>query len=293
MMIEIENDWLKVGIASNGAEVRSVKHKKNGLDYMWTGDSAYWGRVSPVLFPIVGRLKEDRYELNGKVYEMSQHGFLRDVVFEVQKQTAADVSFVFESAGRYLDVYPYEFKAIIRYTLNEESLVVQWEIVNENKEEMYFSIGAHPAFRLPLLVNETIEDYRLNFTPAENKSVMEYELKNSLIHEKGDANDISTIPLTHSLFENDALVYSNIDKITLESNQSSHGVEVMFEGFPFVGIWSKYIEADHTMAPFVCIEPWYGIADTSGTTGNLKEKFGVNVLESGEAFRVEYKMKFK
>lgn len=291
-MIVIENDWLKVGIERNGAEVRKVTHKKNALDYMWTGDEAYWGRVSPVLFPIVGRLKEDHYQLDGKTYKMSQHGFLRDVEFDVAEQTSTTVSFVFESLGRFINVYPYEFKAVIQYRLIENSLIVQWQILNEDKEEMYFSIGAHPAFKVPLVENETIEDYHLEFTPAANKDVMEYELKNSLIHEKGTASDLPTIQLTSSLFANDALIYSNIDKITLISNQSSHGVEVIFQGFPFVGIWSKYMEADGTIAPFVCIEPWYGIADTYDTTGNLKEKFGVNKLEAGETFQAEYIMKF-
>ncbi|MDN3016141.1 aldose 1-epimerase family protein [Paenibacillus sp. BSR1-1] len=291
-MIIIENDWLQVDMARNGAEVRKVKHKKNGLDYMWTGDSAYWGRVSPVLFPIVGRLKEDHYHLNGQTYKMSQHGFLRDVEFNVETQTTTTVSFVFESAGRFVEIYPYEFKAIIRYLLKEDSLSVQWEIANENREEMFFSIGAHPAFRLPLVENEVIEDYSLHFTPAANKNVMEYELKNSLLHEKGTANDISSMQLKASIFAHDALVYSNINQISLISNRSNHGVEVMFVDFPFVGIWSKFNETDGTMAPFVCIEPWYGIADTHHTTGNLKEKFGINKLHTGETFKAEYKMKF-
>ncbi|WP_335547834.1 aldose 1-epimerase family protein [Neobacillus drentensis] len=293
MMLVIENDWLKVGIVRNGAEVREVKHKKNGLDYMWTGDNAYWGRVSPVLFPIVGRLKGDRYQLDNQTYKMSQHGFLRDVVFDIEEQTATTASFVFESAGRFNHVYPYEFKALIRYLLKEDSLMVQWEIVNKNKVEMYFSIGAHPAFRIPLVENETLEDYSLNFTPAVNKNVMEYELKESLIHERGIANDTSTIQLKYTLFAHDALVYSNIDQITLESNKTGHGIEVLLEKFPFVGIWSKYMNTTGTIAPFVCIEPWYGIADTYKTSGNMKEKMGVNKLEAGETFLAEYKMKFK
>lgn len=292
-MIVIENDWLKVGIENKGAEVRKVEHKKNELDYMWTGDSAYWGRVSPVLFPIVGRLKGDQYQIDGETYELPQHGFLRDVEFDVDNHTTEQVSFVFKSAGRFLDVYPYEFKATIYYILNEDSLIVRWKIENDSKEEMYFSIGAHPAFRIPLLENEVIEDYRLEFTPAPNKTVLQYELKDSLIHEKGTANDIASISLTASLFKNDAVIYSNIDNIILTSNKSNHEVEVTFNGFPFVGIWSKYIETDGTMAPFVCIEPWYGIADTHDTSGNMKEKFGVNRLEVGKTFQAEYEMKFK
>src|SRR4051794_20178737 len=205
-MIVIENGWLRVDISTDGAEVRKVKHKKNGLEYMWTGDPVYWGRVSPVLFPIVGRLKDNRYLLNGQTYEMSQHGFLRDVKFEVAEQTAAEVSFAFESAGRFLHIYPYEFKAIIRYRLEEDSLVVQWEIVNQNKEEMYFSIGAHPGFKVPLLENERIEDYLLHLTPSADKMVLEYELKDSFISEKGALNDFSPVQLTDSLFTNDALI---------------------------------------------------------------------------------------
>jgi galactose mutarotase-like enzyme len=291
-MIIIENDWLKVGIVRHGAEVRKVIHKKNGLDYMWTGDEGYWGRVSPVLFPIVGRLKDDQYQLDGQTYKMSQHGFLRDVEFDVAEQTSTNVSFVFESLGRFAHTYPYEFKAIIRYRLMEDSLIVQWQILNENSDEMYFSIGAHPAFQIPLLENENIEDYHLTFTPSTNKNVMEYELKNVAVHQKGPADDLSTIQLSETLFAHDALIYSNIDKVTLGSKKSSYGVEVMFQGFPFVGIWSKYMEADGTMAPFVCIEPWYGIAETYDSTGNFKEKLGVNKLEAGETFQAEYIMKF-
>ncbi|WP_160726201.1 aldose 1-epimerase family protein [Bacillus sp. USDA818B3_A] len=292
-MIVIENDWLLVEITHQGAEVRKVKHKKNGLDYMWTGDKAYWGRVSPVLFPIVGRLKEDRYQIDGRTYEMPQHGFLRDVEFEVEEQTTTGVSFSFTSGGRYLHVYPYDFKAIIRYELNEDTLAVRWEIVNENKKEMYFSIGAHPAFKVPLFENEAIEDYNLYFTPAPDKNVIEYELKDSLIYEKGKANNLSSIQLKDSLFAHDALVFSHIDQVKLESKNSEHGVVVSFEGFPFVGIWSKYSDTDGEMAPFVCIEPWYGIADTFDTTGNFKEKYGINNLKPRETFRAKHSMQFK
>lgn len=292
MLITLENEWLKVEFIRDGAELRKVKHKKNGLDYMWTGDSTYWGRVSPVLFPIVGRLKEDQYELNGQNYSMSQHGFLRDITFDLHEQTPTNVSFVCESAGRFTDIYPYEFKAFIHYMLKDDALIVRWEIVNENKDVMHFSIGAHPAFKVPLLENETIEDYHLHFTPSPNKDVVQYELKNSLIHEKGTANGISTVQLSNSLFKNDALVYSNIDIIKLISAKSNHGVEVSFEAFPFVGIWSKYMDADGTIAPFVCIEPWYGIADTYHTSGKLEEKPGINKLGAGEMFKAEYQMKF-
>lgn len=292
-MIVIENDWLKVSIASDGAEVREVKHKKNGLSYMWTGDSAFWGRVSPVLFPIVGRLKGDQYAIAGQTYQMSQHGFLRDVSFEVTFQTTDRVNFLFESAGRFTDIYPYEFKAVIHYTLKENSLAVTWEIINENEGEMYFSMGAHPAFKIPLMEEETIEDYSLKFSPAANKRVTEYELTASLILEKGSVDVVEAMPLSPSLFANDALVYSNIDRVILTSSKTNSGVDMTLKDFPFVGIWTKYKETDGSVAPFVCIEPWYGVADRHDATGEFKEKFGVNKLAVGETFQAEYSMRFK
>ena len=292
-MIQIENEWLKVEISSDGAEIRKVKNKKNNLDYMWTGDETYWGRVSPVLFPIVGGLKDAEYQLNGQTYSMTQHGFLRDVVFELDEQSEKDVTFSFESAGRFTQVYPYEFKALIHYILKEDSLIVKWDIHNLNEEKMYFSIGAHPAFKVPLLNHEKMEDYSLEFTKAKNKPVIEYEIKDALTHEKGAADNISTIPLANDLFINDAIIFSNIDSIKLVSSKSEHAVEVIFEDFPFVGVWSKYDEEDATIAPFVCIEPWYGIADMHDTSGDFKKKHGINELEVGEVFKADYKMRFE
>ncbi|MCT1902507.1 aldose 1-epimerase family protein [Oceanobacillus sojae] len=289
----IENDWLKVEIDSQGAEIRAVEHKKNKMNYMWTGDSAYWGRVSPVLFPIVGRLKGDRYQLDGNTYEMSQHGFLRDADFELSTHSAEHASFETASKGRFKNIYPYEFRAFITYTLNQNSLSVDWKIENQNNEEMYFSIGAHPAFRIPLLEDEELEDYHLKFTPAPHKEVMEYELENALVHEKGIRTNLPDIQVQPELFAKDAMIYSHIDRIELVSAKSKHGIEIGFADFPFVGIWSKYNEENNSMAPFVCIEPWYGVADTHDTTGNLKEKYGINQLEAGGIFQKLYTMTFK
>lgn len=291
-MIILENEELKVSIATSGAELREVIGKKTGLRYMWNGDSTYWGRVSPVLFPIVGRLKKDQYKLNGKSYHLSQHGFLRDVEFSVQEQDADHVSFVFESSDAFLDVYPYRFQAVIHYTLNEQSVNVRWEIHNMQGETMYFSIGAHPAFNVPLTSEDKAADYTLNFTKAPDKRVTQYELVESLVKEKESVESIEPISIQASLFKNDAFIYSHIDRVSLTSNQTGHGVDVDLTGFPFVGIWSSYNQSQGTMAPFVCIEPWYGIADTVDTTGKLDEKMGVNKLEKGGRFEADYTITF-
>lgn len=293
MVINMENEWLHVELSSHGAELRRVKHKENKLDYMWSGDSNYWGRISPVLFPIVGRLKDDQYQLNNKTYHMSQHGFLRDVAFDIDKQTSTSVSFVFASDRRFTSMYPYEFKAFIHYTLEENELRVQWEIVNENEEEMYFSIGGHPAFKIPLLENESLEDYHVQLIAAPKSQVKSYELEGALIYEKGLVHGDQMIPLSPAIFKNDALIYENIQSAKLVSSKSRHSVELFMEGFPFIGVWSKYLDDVGEVAPFLCLEPWYGIADTLDSTGDYKEKLGINQLDVGEVFQAAYRIKFE
>ena len=291
-MIVIENELMKVSIAHNGAEVREVIHKESNLNYMWTGDPQYWGRVSPVLFPIVGKLADDQYQLEGEKYNMPQHGFLRDIAFDVHKKEKDTVSFITQSLGQYSEMYPYEFKVLIHYTLKGDSLTIKWEVFNQNNNEMYFSIGAHPAFKIPFSEDEVIEDYDLKLTNTSGEDVFEYTLKDSVVNDKNKLDNLKPFPLTASLFEDDALIYSNFEHIKLYSNTSNHSIEVTCNDFPFVGIWSKYDEDDKTIAPFICIEPWHGIADTSATPGDFKQKMGINKLESGDVFQSKYSIKF-
>ncbi|NAP00423.1 aldose 1-epimerase family protein [Halomonas sp. MG34] len=288
----IENEHLKVSISPEGAELWEVWSKQEEMQYMWEGNPAYWGRVSPVLFPIVGRLKDDRYFVDGKEYAMNQHGFLRDVTFELYEHRADHVSFSFSSNGKFTAQYPYEFQAIISYTLKKDSLSVSWKIINENEENMYFSIGGHPAFRVPLLEGETLADYRLELVGDGN--VTQYELENALIHVKESNLETPISPvLSDNLFKNDALIYSNIKQVKLQSKKSGKGIQVDCAGFPYLGIWSKYNEETGKIAPFLCIEPWHGIADMHDTTGELKEKAGINKLPAGEAFESTYEITFK
>ncbi len=160
-MIVLENNEMKVSIQEKGAEVVEVFHKEKDLQFMWSGDPAYWGRVSPVLFPIVGRLKNDQYTVDQRVYSLPQHGFLRDSTFSVIEQTNETARLQFATNGRFKDVYPFECSVEISYRLENNRLTFQWKVVNEDKGDMYFSIGAHPAFRIPLRENEQISDYFL------------------------------------------------------------------------------------------------------------------------------------
>lgn len=291
-MIRIENESLRVEIAELGAEVRSVQHKDTQLSYMWSGDAAYWGRISPVLFPIVGRLKDGQYIAEGKKYELSQHGFLRDAVFQVSDAQATSVTFIKESNREYRDVYPYEFRVEICYRLEADQLHVDWKVNSLEKEElMYFSIGAHPAFRVPLISGEHAADYKLHLKPVQNKQVTVYELADGLIREKEQPAVLPAMPIQAALFENDAIVYDHIEEVRLQSSEGN-GVAVSLSEFPYVGIWSKYDAATSTMAPFVCIEPWFGIADTTDSTGVLSQKTGIQKLAPGAEFNSSYLMTF-
>lgn len=292
LMKTIENDQLLVQIHEKGAEVREVLDKESGRHYMWSGDPAYWGRVSPVLFPIVGRLMNDQYKIDDQTFELTQHGFLRDVNFDLYEETKHTVTFQYESRGRHVKQYPYEFTARIRYELLENGLKISWEIDHDGEDTMYFSIGGHPAFRIPLVEGEQTSDYSLTLTPFTEHLPVQYELRNSLVREKEKGIQLEPIQLRPELFQHDAMIFSHINRVSLTSG-AGHGVEVDLTRFPFVGIWSPYDQEKGTMAPFVCIEPWYGIAEREGTNGQYKEKFGIQTLEKNETFHAAYTIFFK
>ncbi|MBR0611863.1 aldose 1-epimerase family protein [Bacillus safensis] len=291
-MKTIENDQLLVQIHEKGAEVREVLDKESGRHYMWSGDPAYWGRVSPVLFPIVGRLMNDQYKIDDQTFELTQHGFLRDVNFSLYEETKHTVTFQYESRGRHVKQYPYEFTVRIRYELLENGLKISWEIDHDGEDTMYFSIGGHPAFRIPLVEGEQTADYSLTLTASTEHLPVQYELRNSLVRETEKGIQLEPIQLRPELFQHDAMIFSHINRVSLTSG-AGHGVEVDLTGFPFVGIWSPYDQEQGTMAPFVCIEPWYGIADREGTNGQYKEKFGIQTLEKNEIFHAAYTIFFK
>ncbi|WP_353626367.1 aldose 1-epimerase family protein [Bacillus sp. JCM 19041] len=290
-MILIENEHLLVEIANKGAEIRSIWHKGREKQLMWDGDPAYWGRVSPVLFPIVGKLKDNQYTHKGDTYKLPQHGFLRDQVFVTNTLKQEEALFHFESSNQFADVYPFEFTAYIKYTLEGNTLKVSWKVSNDNNEPMYFSIGAHPAFNIPFREDGQLADYELDIQPGEG--IKQYELKDGFVQEKQQETVATTLSLTDDLFATDALIYENANKITLRSTKDkTEQITVQFPDFPYVGVWSKYNEEDQSIAPFVCIEPWFGHADTPETSGELSKKKGIQTLQAYESFEASYTMTF-
>ncbi|EAD9152877.1 aldose 1-epimerase family protein [Listeria monocytogenes] len=287
-MIKLENEVLLVEMKTAGAELTRIFHKDTGLEYLWNADSKFWGRHSPVLFPTVGRLVEDTYLVDGKPYHIGQHGFARDRDFQVIEQTEKSVRFELDADEDSLAVYPYKFKLSIIYTIEKNTVAVSYEVENTDNKRIYFSIGAHPAFNLPLTDGTTFEDYYLDFGTEENLETLclEGPYRSGEIKKVVD-KPAQYLPLSYDLFKNDALIFEALKQkeMTIKSDKTPHFVKVSFPEFPFVGVWTA-----KPGTPFLCIEPWYGIADGAGESVELRDKAGIEHLEPEAVFASEYEI---
>ncbi|HAA8910639.1 TPA_asm: aldose 1-epimerase family protein [Listeria monocytogenes] len=287
-MIKLENEVLLVEMKTAGAELTRIFHKDTGLEYLWNADSKFWGRHSPVLFPTVGRLVEDTYLVDGKPYHLGQHGFARDRDFQVIEQTEKSVRFELDADEDSLAVYPYKFKLSIIYTIEKNTVAVSYEVENTDNKRIYFSIGAHPAFNLPLTDGTTFEDYYLDFGTEENLETLclEGPYRSGEIKKVVD-KPAQYLPLSYDLFKNDALIFEALKQkeMTIKSDKTPHFVKVSFPEFPFVGVWTA-----KPGTPFLCIEPWYGIADGAGKSVELRDKAGIEHLEPEAVFASEYEI---
>lgn len=290
-MITLKNQYLTVLINEQGAELTSVKDT-DGLEYIWQADPAFWKRHAPILFPIVGRLKDNQYTYAGHTYEMTQHGFARDNQFEVESQLPTKVSLVLRPTEETLAKYPFKFELRIIYELVDHQLNVSLNVINPSQDTLLFSIGAHPGFNIPLVKGEgNFEDSFIRIAPK--KSYVQIPLKPPY----SDPNDPQAIdltkplPLNHELFNSDAIVLS-LDRqettVMLANAQNDRGVSLTVENAPYVGIWSPYPKK----APFACIEPWWGLADTVNADGKLEDKFAINQLAGRHAFAGRYSISF-
>ncbi|EAF5303296.1 aldose 1-epimerase family protein [Listeria monocytogenes] len=287
-MIKLENEVLLVEMKTAGAELTRIFHKDTGLEYLWNADSKFWGRHSPVLFPTVGRLVEDTYLVDGKPYHLGQHGFARDRDFQVVEQTEKSVRFELDADEDSLAVYPYKFKLSIIYTIEKNTVAVSYEVENTDNKRIYFSIGAHPAFNLPLTDGTTFKDYYLDFGTEENLETLclEGPYRSGEIKKVVD-EAARYLPLNYDLFKNDALIFEALKQkeMTIKSDKTPHFVKVSFPEFPFVGVWTA-----KARTPFLCIEPWYGIADGAGESVELRDKAGIEHLEPEAIFASEYEI---
>lgn len=285
-MVKIENEFLTADINLHGAELSSLVAKADGTEYMWQADPAVWARHAPVLFPIVGALKDDQYTYQGKTYHMSRHGFARDMEFTVAKQSTSQVELVLTDTEDTHAKYPFAFKLTLTYTLEGHDLHVGYTVENPAEDKMLFSIGAHPAFRMPLSAGRKFEDYSLDFEPAKTRTRVGLAGKYADFA-AGKSVDENHTPLTRELFKDDALIYvldGDETKMSLTSADDNHGVSLTVKDAPYVGIWSNY----PTPGDFCCIEPWWGVADGPADDGKLEHKRGINELAAGKHFNAGY-----
>ena len=280
-MFTIEDQQLRISIHPKGAELQSIFHKGLQTEYMWSGDPAIWGKHSPLLFPIVGTLKENTYYYNGKPYQLSRHGFARDREFSVERQAQDAITFLLRSDEASLKVFPFAFGLRVSYRIAAGSLTTTYDVTNPEKTPLYFSVGGHPAFKVPLAAGTTYTDYYLEFDQTEQAPRWPIS-KDGLIETEPQPllNGARRLPLTKELFSKDALVFKGLHStsVALGSNKTERGLTMQFPDFPFLGIWAA------PGADFVCVEPWCGIADSVDSNQQLTGKEGINRLDGGERF---------
>ena len=286
MECQISNLNLTVKIEQTGAELSSIVSKSSGREFVWNANPEIWGSSAPVLFPIVGGLKNGQTSHNGKLYSMPRHGIVRhNSNIHVIAQENDRITFRLTADEQTLKHYPFRFTFDINYRVKDNSLIITHMIKNTDNCDMYFSVGAHPAFNCPINEGESYTDCYLEFSERETLSTSPLT-KDGLVKDESIPvlNDSNILPLTEHLFDNDALIFRNLKSrcVTLRSHKSDTAVAVEFPDFNYLGIWAK------PNAPFVCIEPWLGIADSEKGDGILEHKEAIIKLPVGQKFEAKY-----
>lgn len=271
---------LEIKTKKSGAELTSIK--LNGTEKLHQGES-HWKRHAPILFPIVGQLKNGKTIINNNEYEMSQHGFARDMDF---KEIEAN-KFLLKSSEETLKKFPFKFELYVEYTINKNELTTTYKVINKDEQTMSFGLGGHPAF----ICEYSTGDYKIQFNQKED-SIEFIQLENGLISIEKAPNILkeNAIDILPNTFENDAIIMKNIksNKVTLfNKKQNKKLLEFDFTGFPYLALWSK------KGAPFVCIEPWYNTTDKIDSSGEFEEKENILKLEPGQEFKCSYKINFE
>ncbi len=289
MIYCLKNNALSIQVNSFGAEICSVIGNETNIEYLWQANPQVWARHAPNLFPIVGKLKNGTYSYKNKVYQLLQHGFARDNEFICIKESDTVLVFELRSNEKLFEVYPFHFKLHIIYTLIENTVKVCYNLFNEDMDELFFSIGAHPAFNCPLNNSEAFEDYELIF--PNKQSLIISTLNDGLISEQTKTIELknNSLPVTKQLFDHDALVFINhqIDEVQLISKKTKHGISLKSANWPYFGIWTK-----KQTTQFICLEPWYGIADFEYATGDFVSKTGIMQLMPKQHFECDFEMTF-
>ena len=291
MQYELKNEKLSVCFESKGAEMTSLKDNKSGQEYLWCADEKFWGRHSPILFPFVGRTRDNKFRHDNEEYETTQHGFARDMEFKCISENKEEIWFRLDATPVTKKKYPFEFRLEIGYLLKGDTVTVLWKVTNQEKEkEMYFSIGGHPGFMCPLKEGEKQTDYSIwmdageevLFSKADMETGLMLNYKNQLKLPQGRC------VFTEHFFDEGAYIIEDyqVKKMSLVNPENEPYITVSFHA-PVVGIWSP----EKKNAPFVCIEPWYGRCDRETFQDDLKNREWGNKLAAGQVFERSYEIK--
>lgn len=289
MNVTLKNDLLTVVADTAGAELHSIKNNRTGHEYLWQGDKTFWGRRSPVLFPIVGAVWNGEYRMDNTVYAMGQHGFARDSEFTVVEDCPENEAwFALEWSNAALArYYPRRFRLEIGYSLNGERIDVMWRVKNLDTRSMAFQIGAHPGFTYPdYNASGAVHGY-FNIDGRRPLHAQLIESKGCVGAEEYDVNTDAEgmLELTSETFARDAIILAEgqVRRVSMLDKNKNPYLTLLFSA-PVVGLWSP----PAGNAPFVCIEPWWGRADRVGYAGGFMDREYVNVLEPGKTFSAGY-----
>ncbi|HWZ05069.1 MAG TPA: aldose 1-epimerase family protein [Mucilaginibacter sp.] len=284
-MTILENNFLKVTISPIGAEMISIIHKETQNEHLWQADPAIWNRHAPNLFPVVGGLINNELLVDGQTFKMERHGFARNMEFILLENDEEHAIFSLPSSEKTIHLYPYKFDFQVLYMLIENALRVTYKLISHDKKIIYFSVGGHPAFKVPFNSGENYEDYYLEFETEQKLTTHQLSPEGFF---NGETMPVPSpgnkIYLTRDLFNSDALVFKDLTsrEVSIKSDKHNQSVSVEFPHFNYLGIWAK------GGGDFVCIEPWLGCADTLGKHVDISLKEDIQRLEPGHVFEAAY-----
>ncbi|MBQ9015210.1 MAG: aldose 1-epimerase family protein [Firmicutes bacterium] len=287
MKYDIQQGDLSICIDAYGAQLTSVKWQ--GREYLWQGDPAYWPDQSLMLFPYVGRFTEGKYTFRGKTYPMDIHGFAKDSMFEIADAGDDHVTFVLQDSEETRAVYPFQFILSVTYIVRGNTVSVSYEVVNPSEETMYFGIGGHPGFQVPMENGLSFDDYYLEFSRPHTPDHVGHTEGRFLsgIDAPVALEGGVRLPLHHDLFDDDAYVLKNVaDTVTIRSDLGARSVTMHYPGLPYLGIWHM----PQTDAPYICLEPWSSLPSRQDIIEDLEFKCDLIRLAAGGTYFTEWSM---
>lgn len=286
-MVELSNQYLTVNLHPKGAEIISIVGNQDHINYMWKRDACQWANSAPILFPIVGAIKNDTCRIDGKEYHMTQHGFARHNEFEIKNQSQTEVTFTLVSNDEIIKQYPFLFELNVTYKLVENTLTCFINVKNKGHQTIYFQVGGHPAFACPFMENESSNDYYVEFAEYETRNQKVIDVaKRGMSHVQLPFFDHEKrFFVRQQLFNNDAIVIKDFKSENISIKSLNHQKSIVFhmQGFDHVGLWT----AKH-VGGLLAIEPWIGHADYVDFDGEFKEKESCVALDTDKEFNVQF-----